>query len=160
MYRARHANRTARMRFGKLAVMVGLAGALVLFLAVPAALAGVNSNSQSGSKGYVSTTFCEKPLEVNQIASGDIIYVNLKIPTDYTGQLTFTLYQNGTAKDSENIIGTWTLTPIDCETDANLWYVTLPLLEPLAEGSYTLVIDYPGDGNFSADSFTIYIPEA
>src|SRR4029450_1291809 len=86
MYRARHAKRTGG-KLGKLLAITGLAGALVLSLAVPAALAGENSNSQGGSKGYV-TDFSEEtclPLEQNQIESTDFIFVDLKIPVDYSG---------------------------------------------------------------------------
>jgi hypothetical protein len=161
MYRARHAKRTGRPKVGKLLAMTGLAGALVLSLAVPAALAGPNSNSQGGSKGYVTdfndgTTQC-LPLEQNQIESTDFIFVDLKIPVDYSGigsvsegALYFTIYENGTAKGEDN--------------SGNLWWVSLDLAgSELEPGSYTLVVNYPDDpigDNFSADSFVVLPPVA
>jgi hypothetical protein len=39
MYRAQHAKRSGGKKFGALVAMIGLAGALVLSLAVPAAIA-------------------------------------------------------------------------------------------------------------------------
>jgi hypothetical protein len=53
----------------------GLAGALVLSLAVPAALAGVPSQSNGGKKGYVTTDACPESgsLEDNVILTKDDI---------------------------------------------------------------------------------------
>jgi hypothetical protein len=172
MHRAKHAKRAAGPKLGKLLAMTGLAGALVLSLAVPAALAGGNSNSQGGTKGYVTDFNVDTclPLEQNQIASDSTLFVDLKIPVDYSGtgsvsegDLYFTIYENGTGKGEDNIVyGPTLLTPIDCPgISGNLWYVSLDVTgaELGGPGSYTLVVDYPDDPigkNFSADSFTIY----
>jgi hypothetical protein len=162
MYRAKHANRTGGKSVGKLALMAGLAGVLVLALAVPAALAGPNSNSQGGSKGYV-TDFSEgqcSPLEQNQIELGDTIYVDLKVPVwysdNYSHTLTFEIFDNGTS-----VWGPFDYTFYDCTSfDGNLWYVNLGITgDTLGEGSYTLQVTYKysdraGD-NFSSDSFLV-----
>jgi hypothetical protein len=90
------------------------------------------------------------------ILTTEDILVNLKMPGNVTQDLVFTIYVNGTGPNSE-IVFTDTLTPIDCGTDANLWYVDLETT--LAAGSYTLEINYDSTGkNFSSDSFIVVAP--
>jgi hypothetical protein len=159
MYRGRHAKRTGGPKLGKLLAMTGLAGALVLSLAVPAALAGVNSQSNGGSKAYVTSDTCPESgsLEDNILTTGENIQLNLKMPGNVATSLTITIYVNGTSDNSEIAHAPVIFSPSDCGTDANLWFYDLGFTLP--EGSYTAEVNYTVSGkNFSSDSFQVVVP--
>jgi hypothetical protein len=137
--------------------MTGLAGA-VLSLAVPAAMAGVKSQSNGGSKAYVTASYETCPesgsLEDNILTTADIIALNLKMPGNVATSLTITIYFNGTSDNSVEAHPPVTFTPIDCGTDANLWSFNLGFTLP--EGSYTAEVNFTSSGkNFSSDSFIV-----
>jgi hypothetical protein len=133
-----------KLLFGLIATI----GALSAF-AVASATAGLPTNTQNGSKAYVSDNPSCAPLESNKIATGDSLYL---ISTQSV-TLDWTIYSQGTSSKNSTVInaGTtsgWTL----CDGATNLWYTWIAYAP--AAGTYTLEANYDSTGkNFSSDSF-------
>jgi hypothetical protein len=141
------------MRKKMLVALIATVGALSVF-AVASATAGLPTNTQSGSKAYVSDFSggtCN-PIESNKISQGSTLYLisNQNVTLDWT------LSSQGTSSKTSTFwtsgqVSIWTL----CAGATNLWYASIGTASE-ALGTYTVQANYDSSGkNFSSDSFQI-----
>ena len=135
-------------------LLVALIATLALAaVAASSALAGVPTNTQSGSKAYVTTTPCD-PLETNQISQ----YSELYLVSNQPVTLDWYIYSQGTSTKNSALWDSGTVYDyqwISCGS-GNLWYADTGTYAWESLGTYTLNTVYDSTGkNFSSDSFKI-----
>jgi hypothetical protein len=148
MHRPRHAKRTGGKKFGAVLAVIGLAGALVLSLAVPAALAKTGGIKVDDDHDCFSSLREDNTLSPG-VAELGIVWLNLPSNT-LEGPYEYVIYDDGVAITDPN--GT-PLTFNHCTSgDTNYYWAYFTI--PYVEGSVTLVV-YNPDGTVGADSFRI-----